>query len=232
MGGKNQDLTDLRNIGYELSMEHNITIRRASGILFFAVALVILSIAALKRNYLWADGIAFWSDAAKKSPAKTRPHNNLGEALIEASRYDDAMSALFLSIKADKWYIEPHYNLALCYIKKKLFDEAIPELEEALRINAVLKKGHFGAQAAPRHETQSHSNLGNIYNIKGMFDKAVFHYKEALKVSPKDASTHFNLAMTYETIGMLKEARAEFEEVLSIDPADEGARRGMNRLLP
>ena len=193
--------------------------------------LIILSIIAFQRNHIWQNGIVFWSDVARKSPKRARPHNNLGHALIEEERYDDAMSALLFSIKADPWYIEPHYNLAICYIKKKLFNEAIPELEEALRINAILKKGHFGAHAVPRYEVQSHSNLGNIYNIKGMFDKAVFHYKEALQISPKDTSTRFNLAMTYEAIGMLKEAMVEFEEVLRIDPGDEGANRGMKRLL-
>lgn len=201
-----------------------------SSIIIFAALLVILSSAALKRNYLLADLIAFYTDVSIKSPKKARPSNNLGSLFISAGQYDKAIAALLLSVRADPWYVEPHYNLALCYIKKKTFDEAIPEFEEVIRINGILKKGHYGQKLVERYTMQSHSNLGNIYFMKGMFDKAISHYSDALKISPDDASSHFNLAMLYETLGMLKQAAAEFEETLRIDPADEGARRGMNRL--
>ena len=154
----------------------------------------------------------------------------MGNALISVERCDDAIPPLLLSIKADPLYIEPHSNIAMCYVKKGRFDDAIPKFEEVLRINAVLKKGHYGVQAVLKLDLQAHSNLGNIYNIKGMTDKAIFHYKEALNINPKDTSTRFNLAMTYEAIGMLKEAMAEFDGVLKIDTADEGARRGVERL--
>lgn len=149
---------------------------------------------------------------------------------MDAEQYDKAIPSLKLAIKADQWYIEPHYNLAVCYIKKGIFDNAIPELEEVIRINTILKKGHHGVMSAPRYEMQAHSNLGNIYNIKGQTDKAISHYKEALKISPKDTSTRFNLAVTYEGVSMIKEAWTEFEEVIKIDPLDQGARTALNRL--
>lgn len=203
---------------------------RLAPLILFAALLIMFSGAALKRNYLWAHGIAFWSDVSIKSPKKARGSNNLGSLLMGAGQYDKAVSALLLSVKADPWYVEPYLNLAICYIKKKSFDEAVPELEEVIRINSILKKGHYGQQLVEKYTMQAHSNLGNIYYVKGMFDKAISHYKEALKISPEDASSHFNLAMAYETIGMFKEAGAEFEETLRIDPGDEGARRGMNRV--
>ncbi|MBI3756103.1 MAG: hypothetical protein HY265_08095, partial [Deltaproteobacteria bacterium] len=99
------------------------------------------------------------ADSVKKTPKKARTQNNIGYALINANRCDDAVSPLLLAIKADPWYIEPHYNIALCYIKK----------------------GHYGVHAIPRYDVQAHSNLGNIYNIKGIFDKAISNYKEALQ---------------------------------------------------
>ena len=199
-------------------------------LIIFAALLIILSIVTIKRNHIWQNDIAFWSDVAIKSPGLARPHNNMGNALISVERCDDAIPPLLLSIKADPLYIEPHSNIAMCYVKKGRFDDAIPKFEEVLRINAVLKKGHYGVQAVLKLDLQAHSNLGNIYNIKGMTDKAIFHYKEALNINPKDTSTRFNLAMTYEAIGMLKEAIAEFEGVLKTDHADEGARRGVERL--
>lgn len=194
------------------------------------ILLLILSIVVRGRNHAWGNEITFWSDVAGKSPNKTRAHNNLGNALINAGRCDEAIFSLRLAIRADQWYIEPHYNIALCHIKKGLYDEAIPELEEVLRISAILKKGHYGAAVQPRYEMQAYADLGNIYNVKGMLDRAIFYYTEALRIAPKDISTHFNLALTYKRSGNMSKARTEFEEVVRLNPEDEGARRNLQEL--
>ena len=199
-------------------------------IILFAAVVIAFSAVAFHTNHVWYDDILLWTDVAKKSPNEARPYTNLGAAFLRADKYDDAINFLQISIKIDPYYIEPHYDLAICYIKMRYLDKAIPELEEVTRINSVLRSGHYNMQDAPKFDLQAHSNLGNIYNVKRMFDKAVFHYREALNIEPNDISTRFNLALTYEIMGMLQEARAEFEEVLKINPADEGAKRAVERL--
>ena len=196
----------------------------------WVILLLILSTVVRERNHVLGNEITFWSDVAGKSPDKTRAHNNMGNALINAGRCDEAIFSLRLAIKADQWYIEPHYNIALCHIKKGLYDEAIPELEEVLRINAILKKGHYGAAVQTRYEMQAYADMGNIYNIKGMLDRAISHYIEALRIAPKDTATRFNLALTYKRLGNMSKARAEFEEILKLNPEDEGARRNLQEL--
>ena len=201
--------------------------RRAENFILFA-AILVFSLAAFSRNFVWTDGVSFWRDAAGKSPHEARPLNNLGSALMTAGRYDEAIAELKNSVKADPWYPESHFNLGVCYLKKGLLDDAIPEFDKVIGINAVLKGGHFGEAFSPRNEVGAHANLGNIYNVKGMLGEAVSHYKEAIAISKDDASVRFNLAITYKRLGMLKEAKAEFEEVLRIDPSDEGARQNLS----
>jgi superkiller protein 3 len=140
------------------------------------------------------------------------------------------MEELRSAIREDPWYIEPHFNLAIAFIKTVRFDEAIPELKEVLRINSVLKKGHYGEEIYPRLELEAHANLGNIYSSKDMYEDAVLHYREGLKLAPGDTSTRFNLAVTYKRMGRLDEARAEFEEILRVDPTDRGARWNLKML--
>jgi tetratricopeptide (TPR) repeat protein len=194
------------------------------------ILFLILSMVVRERNHVWSSEITFWTDIAGKSPGKARAYNNLGSALLNIGRYDESKHSLQLAIKADQWYIEPHFNMAVCYIKQGRYDEAVPELEKVLSINVVLKKGHYGAKAQPRYEMQAHTNLGNIYNVKGMLDRAISHYTEALRIAPKDASTRFNLALTYKRMGNMSKAKAEFEEVLRLNPEDEGARRNLQQL--
>jgi tetratricopeptide (TPR) repeat protein len=189
----------------------------------FAVLVICVSVAAFQRNLIWTMPVVLWSDVVRKSPLEARPHNNLGRALLASGRYDEAIPSLHLAVRADPRYMEPHYNLALSYIKTGRLDEAVPELKEVLRINKVLKRGHFGEKYKPDYDLKAYGDLGNIYSVKGMFGDAIFHYREALKLYPNDTAIRFNLALTYRRLGMLKEAREEFEEILKIDPTDDGA---------
>jgi tetratricopeptide (TPR) repeat protein len=189
----------------------------------FAVLFIGLSVAAFQRNLIWMMPELLWSDVVRKSPREARPHNNLGSALVASGLYDEAIPSLLLAIGADPQYLEPHYNLAFSYIKTGRLEEAVPELEEVLRINAILKRGHYGERYKPGYDLEAHGDLGNIFNMKGMFLDALSHYKEALKLSPEDTGIRFNLAITYKRMGRIDEAGAEFEEILKIDPTDEGA---------
>lgn len=191
--------------------------------LVMLILLLAVSTAAFERNLAWTTPEVLWSDVVRKSPGKARPHNNLGSALVASGRYDEAIPSLLLALAADPRYVEPHYNLAGSYIKTGRLDEAIPELKEVLRINEVLRRGHYGGRYEPRYDLKAHGDLGNIYNIKGMFEDAVVHYTEALELYPENTSVRFNLAVTYKRAGRLYEARAEFAKVLELDPTDSGA---------
>jgi tetratricopeptide (TPR) repeat protein len=103
----------------------------------FTVLLIGLSVAAFQRNLVWSKPQLLWSDVVRKSPGEARPHNNLGSALVNSGRYDEAIPSLQFAIGADPRYVEPHYNLAFSYIKKGRFEQAVPELKEVLRINEV-----------------------------------------------------------------------------------------------
>jgi tetratricopeptide (TPR) repeat protein len=189
--------------------------------------------ATFKKNLVWKDGHTLWSNVVTKSPRKARAYNNLGDALMRIGRYDDAIGVLRLAIEFEPMYVDPLLNLGISYIKKDRFDEAISELEKLLRINRVLKGGHYGALLITNYEWydfRAHSTLGNIYSEKGMLEAAVSHYTEALKLAPADTATRFNLAVTYKRMGMIDEARAEFEEVLKIDPSDREARSNLKML--
>jgi len=55
----------------------------------------------VSRNALYADPVAFWSDAAAKSPRKARPHTNLGHALSVAGDFDGAIREFRLALALD-----------------------------------------------------------------------------------------------------------------------------------
>jgi len=57
--------------------------------------------ATVGRNALYADPVAFWSDAVGKSPRKARPHTNLGHAWFLAGDLDKAIGEFRLALALD-----------------------------------------------------------------------------------------------------------------------------------
>ncbi len=57
--------------------------------------------ATVSRNALYADPVAFWSDAVGKSPRKARPHTNLGHAWFVAGDLDRAIREFRLALALD-----------------------------------------------------------------------------------------------------------------------------------
>ena len=197
--------------------------RRFVRLITVIVVVSVFSLATYLRNEVWKDDVTLWQDVARKSPALAKAQNNLGDALMKKGRYDEAIKALGLAVKADPWYVEPHYNLGICYLRKGLLRKAISEFKEVIRINSILKEGHYGARTEPKYEFQANLNLGNIYFLLGEFGKAVEYLKKAVSINPSDLSVHFNLGLAYKRLGMFSKAEEEFRRVLEIDPSDRGA---------
>jgi protein O-mannosyl-transferase len=66
-----------------------------------AMLIVGLSAATVARNRLYSDPVLFWSDAVRKSPAKARPHTNLGHAWFEAGQVDRALDEFRAALALD-----------------------------------------------------------------------------------------------------------------------------------
>jgi tetratricopeptide (TPR) repeat protein len=66
-------------------------------------ALLVLTLAGATaaRNRLYADPVLFWSDAVRKSPAKARPHTNLGHAWFQAGQIDRALAEFRTALALD-----------------------------------------------------------------------------------------------------------------------------------
>ncbi len=198
------------------------TFKRSEQVLLLVLVLFCLLI-TLNRNHVWHTKLQLWSDVSSKSPLKARPYINIGTAYIALGQYEEALESLSKARKADPWYIEVYYNEAIVYIRTGRYFMAIPKFEEVLRINEVLKGGHYGAVVSPKFEVEANSNLGNIYNIARNYNKSIHHFNVALKLKPEDTATRFNLALTLKRVGKIEEAKKEFNEILKYDPNDKEA---------
>ncbi len=84
-------------------------------------------------------------------------------------------------------------------------EEAIPELQKAIRLNPIGASFNF-------------LHLGHAYRDTGRFEEAVSEYKKSLQRAPNNLFAHIGLAATYIMMGREEEARASATEVLRINP--------------
>jgi len=97
-----------------------------------------------------------------------------------------------------------HYELGVKYHQQELADQAITELQQAIKIN------HDYAEA--------HCKLGVLYFEKEDYKTAFTELQQAVKINPDYAEAHFHLGIIYQVLRGYGQAITEFEEVLRINP--------------
>jgi tetratricopeptide (TPR) repeat protein len=104
-------------------------------------------------------------------------------------------------------------NLGGSLLLQGRIDEAIPQLQEALRLQ-------------PEH-AEAHSNLGIALARRGRTAEAIDHYRESLRLDPRQTQAYSNLGNALLAQGQVSEAIAQFEAALSLDAGDPQARTNL-----
>lgn len=97
-----------------------------------------------------------------------------------------------------------HYDVAVEYHKQELFDQAIAELQQAIKIDPNYAEAHY--------------ELGVLYHEKEDYASAFQEFQQAIKISPDYAEAYFRLGIIYQVAERYDQALREFEEVLRINP--------------
>jgi Flp pilus assembly protein TadD len=172
------------------------------------------------RNHTWKNEYTLWKDVTFKSPDKTVPHINLGNAFIRRNALQYAEQEFILALKVNSRDVRALNGLAVIYLKRGQFDEAI-------RVFEILA-------ADKADEPHFHSNLGVVYMQKGLLDAAIKEFKTAIALDPNYLEASVNLGLAFQKKGMLAEAKQEYEQVLQAYPEHRDARLlldELNRLL-
>jgi protein O-mannosyl-transferase len=191
-------------------------LRVTCGVLaLFAVAT--LGLLTFRRNTDYHDALSLWEDTVAKAPNGARAHNNLGIALVNRGRIDEAIVHYRKALELAPDYNEAHYNLGLALKDLGQFDEAIAEYEKALKL-------------APDHP-DSHNNLGLLLARRGRVDEAIAHYRTALELKPDLAEPYNNLGNALLGRGRLDEAIAHYRKALELTPDSAGAHNNLGFAL-
>ena len=97
-----------------------------------------------------------------------------------------------------------HNNLGLALANKGLFDQAVAQYRESLKLK-------------PDYP-EAHNNLGITLAQEGLFDEATGQFQQALKLKPGLAEALNNLGLALARQGRLDEAIDQFQEALKLNP--------------
>ena len=147
--------------------------RRSVGVvcvLAASVAAVALGVVTHRRNADYRSELSIWQDTVDKSPRDDRARSNLGMALLECGRFDEAIVQLQRALEINADVAGVHNNLGIIMARRGQMDEAIVHFQKAVD----LQPGFVGAL----------NNLGNALAAKNRFDEAMARLRQALKLSP------------------------------------------------
>jgi tetratricopeptide (TPR) repeat protein len=164
-----------------------------------------LASATYCRNKVWADPVTLWQDVVIKSPGKARGYNNLGAALSDSGRKDEAVAVLKKAISINPDHAEAYYNIGRIYlVSSEQTDEAIRMLRRAIEI-------------APDYP-DAYVNLAAAYLRARRFREAAELMEMVIQRYGDRADARFNLGVANVFLGRREYAIRQHEVLRRMDP--------------
>lgn len=135
---------------------------------------------------------------------------NLGQALLESGRVDEAADKLTAAIRANPDLAEPHDLLGLVALRRADAPRAEAEFREALRVHP--------------HLATAHANLASVLAGRKDLAEAQHHYRRALAIDSNAGETHRNYGFLLILMRDYPQAHREFQAAVRLDPANTQAR--------
>ena len=190
---------------------------------------------------------SLYRHAIRRNPANPWSYYELGNALLEQDRLDEAAGQYLAGLGADPTHVPSRTSLGAVRERQGRIDEAAAEFQAVVELDPGYADGHYNLgsvrlaqgrlEDAARHlrETVSlepdhaaaHTNLGHALRDLGRLDEAVVHHREALRLRPGSAEAHNNLGSVLAVSGLLDEAMDQFQRALRIDPGHVPARQNL-----
>ncbi|HTD24196.1 MAG TPA: tetratricopeptide repeat protein [Terriglobales bacterium] len=215
--------------------------------------LIVISLAARHQIIQWHDDFILFTNILKNSPRNPIAHNNLGTALANSGRLDEAAPHFYAAEVINPQDAEVHYNLGRYFLQKGKPDQAIPEYglclywtgNQTLAAKARFDLGlafsqtHQVEQAKANYRAaiklntespQAYVNLGVILYSEKKTDEAMGLFTQALQVQ-QDALAYFWMGRILQDENKLPEALKAYRAALTASPNLVMAQHNIDSIL-
>jgi Flp pilus assembly protein TadD len=181
------------------------------------IIVVFLIFSARNQVSYWQNSEVLWSRALASTTDNVMAQENLGEAVFQQGRTDEAIGHFQRALQIEPNLATSHASLGAALLRKGQWNEALAHLRRALEID-------------PR-QAPAHSSLGVVLLEMGRPDESLAHLRKALEIDPNDADANYNLANTFLQMGRANEALVHYRKAVQLDPNDTQAMNNMSWIL-
>ena len=170
---------------------------------------------------------------------------------LQSGYWRDSEALFQHAIEATRDNAVAHNNLADYYLVHQRNQEAVPHVQEALRIKPDYPEAHTnlalllkraGRLAESEREyrvslsiqpasVDAHSGFGALLVQEGRLNEALREFSAAVELRPEYAQGHYNLARVLAALGRQDEALTHFYEAVRLQPDDADMRHSLGFAL-
>jgi predicted O-linked N-acetylglucosamine transferase (SPINDLY family) len=143
-------------------------------------------------------------EAIRLNGAVAAFHCNLGNALDDLGRFDEAVKVLNKALQLEPNNFDALNSLGNVLLNSGKLDTALVHYKRAMKIkpdNAIVQ-----------------NNIGNVFKAKKDNEKAIQHYEKAIDVDPAYVQAHNNRGVLLQETGDLQKAIECYRQALQFDP--------------
>ena len=147
------------------------------------------------------------------TPHTSWSYNVRGNQRLDRGEIDRAIADYTEAIRLDPENAHARLSRGIALVRKDRYAEAIPDLDEALRMEPAFAKDYQSLLA------DAYVHRGADRQELGRYEQAVADYTEALRLNPENVYAHLNRGLNYFRGGDHERAIADFTSVLRREPA-------------
>ncbi len=158
-----------------------------------------------QQSKIWRDEIALWQHAIAIDPENPVAHNNLGLALEDRRRWDQAFEHYGTAVRLSPGYAAALYNRANMLSQRGKRAEALADYDRALRRDPKMIKAW--------------NNRGNLHRDLGDLPASLADLTQAVTIHPRYADAFYNRGLTYKAMNDDENALADYTRAIEINPS-------------
>jgi len=173
---------------------------------FATLSLALVACILVTRSQLsnWRDSISLFTRVLAVTQDNAFAENNLGVALSNAGRGNDAVHHYREALRVLPKYEKAHNNLGV-------------ELAAQGKLAEAAEHFSFLLQYCPGNE-RLHNNLGTVLAQEGKLEAAIEQFQLAIKIKPDYSKPYFNHALALQKLGQYGPAGTNFMRALQLEP--------------
>ena len=175
------------------------------------VCVVALALSAHEQIGYWGDNLALWSHATEAQPGSFIAQDNLGGALLEQGRYNEAMRHFHAAFEIDPTDPMSRLNIAADEQKHGHLPAAIAQYNQLV----VTTKD-------PRYRATAFSDMGYAYREVGDLPHAKQSFLAAVTLRPRTLRAWLGLGLVSQKLGDAPAAVEAYSRAVQIQQWDLG----------